>query len=241
MNKDKMEKSYCTAIVLAAGSGKRMGTTTHKQYLLMGGHPVLFYSLRTFQESEFIDEIILVTGKDEQEYCRKEIVDQYGFTKVSRKIEGGAERFNSVWNGLQVIKRKGYVYIHDGARPFIDEGILERAYECVCKSDACIAGMPVKDTIKIVIERQRVESTPDRATLWAIQTPQVFESELILEAYDKLYCDIDKKGITDDAMVVEKYMNTKVKMTLSEYTNIKATTPEDILVTEVFLTGKKML
>ena len=89
MNKDKMEKSYCTAIVLAAGSGKRMGTTTHKQYLLMGGHPVLFYSLRTFQESEFIDEIILVTGKDEQEYCRKEIVDQYGFTKVSRIVEGG--------------------------------------------------------------------------------------------------------------------------------------------------------
>ena len=125
MNKDKMEKSYCTAIVLAAGSGKRMGTTTHKQYLLMGGHPVLFYSLRTFQE---------------QEYCRKEIVDQYGFTKVSRIVEGGAERFNSVWNGLQVIKRKGYVYIHDGARPFIDEGIIERAYECVCKSDACIAG-----------------------------------------------------------------------------------------------------
>lgn len=84
MNKDKMEKLYCTAIVLAAGSGKRMGTTTHKQYLLMGGHPVLFYSLRTFQESEFIDEIILVTGKDEQEYCRKEIVDHYGFTKVGR-------------------------------------------------------------------------------------------------------------------------------------------------------------
>ncbi len=96
--------------------------------------------------------------------------------KVSRIVEGGAERFNSVWTGLQVIKRKGYVYIHDGARPFIDEGIIERAYECVCKSDACIAGMPVKDTIKIVNERQRVESTPDRATLWAIQTPQVFFS-----------------------------------------------------------------
>ena len=87
---------------------------------------------------------------------------------------------------MQVIKRKGYVYIHDGARPFIDEGIIERAYECVCKSDACIAGMPVKDTIKIVNERQRVESTPDRATLWAIQTPQVFLADLLLKAYGKL-------------------------------------------------------
>ena len=234
MNKDKMEKSYCTAIVLAAGSGKRMGPTTHKQYLLMGGHPVLFYSLRTFQESEFIDEIILVTGKDEQEYCRKEIVDQYGFTKVSRIVEGGAERFNSVWNGLQVIKRKGYVYIHDGARPFIDEGIIERAYECVCKSDACIAGMPVKDTIKIVNERQRVESTPDRATLWAIQTPQVFLADLLLKAYGKLMKQ-NWIQVTDDAMVVEKMLNHEVQVFTGKYENIKITTPEDLVIAEAFL------
>lgn len=234
MNKDKMEKSYCTAIVLAAGSGKRMGTTTHKKYLLMGGHPVLFYSLRTFQESEFIDEIILVTGKDEQEYCRKEIVDHYGFTKVSRIVEGGAERFNSVWNGLQVIKRKGYVYIHDGARPFIDEGIIERAYECVCKSDACIAGMPVKDTIKIVNERQRVESTPDRATLWAIQTPQVFSADLLLEAYGKLMKQ-NLIQVTDDAMAVEKMLNHEVRVFTGKYENIKITTPEDLVIAEAFL------
>ena len=206
MNKDKMEKSYCTAIVLAAGSGKRMGTTTHKQYLLMGGHPVLFYSLRTFQESEFIDEI----------------------------VEGGAERFNSVWNGLQVIKRKGYVYIHDGARPFIDEGIIERAYECVCKSDACIAGMPVKDTIKIVNERQRVESTPDRATLWAIQTPQVFLADLLLKAYGKLMKQ-NWIQVTDDAMVVEKMLNHEVQVFTGKYENIKITTPEDLVIAEAFL------
>ena len=247
MNKDKMEKSYCTAIVLAAGSGKRMGTTTHKQYLLMGGHPVLFYSLRTFQESEFIDEIILVTGKDEQEYCRKEIVDQYGFTKVSRIVEGGAERFNSVWNGLQLIKRKGNVYIHDGARPFIDEGIIERAYECGCKSDACIAGMPVKDTIKIAdtdgfiketpkrsLVWQRVESTPDRATLWAIQTPQVFLADLLLKAYGKLMKQ-NWIQVTDDAMVVEKMLNHEVQVFTGKYENIKITTPEDLVIAEAFL------
>ena len=107
--------------------------------------------------------------------------------------------------------------------------------------NACVAAVPVKDTIKVVDTEGIAVNTLDRSTLWQIQTPQVFENGLILEAYDKLYCDIDKKGITDDAMVVEKYMNTKVKMTLSEYTNIKATTPEDILVTEVFLTGKKIL
>ena len=213
---------------------KENGNNYTYQYLLMGGHPVLFYSLRTFQESEFIDEIILVTGKDEQEYCRKEIVDHYGFTKVSRIVEGGAERFNSVWNGLQVIKRKGYVYIHDGARPFIDEGIIERAYECVCKSDACIAGMPVKDTIKIVNERQRVESTPDRATLWAIQTPQVFSADLLLEAYGKLMKQ-NWIQVTDDAMVVEKMLNHEVQVFTGKYENIKITTPEDLVIAEAFL------
>ena len=169
MNKDKMEKSYCTAIVLAAGSGKRMGTTTHKQYLLMGGHPVLFYSLRTFQESEFIDE-----------------------------------------------------------------GIIERAYECVCKSDACIAGMPVKDTIKIVNERQRVESTPDRATLWAIQTPQVFLADLLLKAYGKLMKQ-NWIQVTDDAMVVEKMLNHEVQVFTGKYENIKITTPEDLVIAKAFL------
>ena len=135
---------------------------------------------------------------------------------------------------MQVIKRKGYVYIHDGARPFIDEGIIERAYECVCKSDACIAGMPVKDTIKIVNERQRVESTPDRATLWAIQTPQVFSADLLLEAYGKLMKQ-NLIQVTDDAMVVEKMLNHEVQVFTGKYENIKITTPEDLVIAEAFL------
>ena len=95
------EKKYCTAIVLAAGSGKRMGTKVHKQYLLMGGKPVLYYSLRVFEDSRLIDEIILVCGAGEEDYCRQQIVKKYGISKVSKIIPGGAERYNSVWNGLQ--------------------------------------------------------------------------------------------------------------------------------------------
>ena len=121
-----MEKKYCTAVVLAGGSGKRMGTKVHKQYLLMGGRPVLYYSLKAFEDSELIDEVILVTGSGEEEHCRKEIIDRYGMSKVKKIVSGGAERYDSVWNGLQEAKADGFVFIHDGARPFVDERIIRR-------------------------------------------------------------------------------------------------------------------
>ena len=133
-----MKKAYCTAIVLAAGQGKRMGTKVHKQYLLLAGKPVLYYSLKAFQESSIIDEVILVTGKDEEKYCKEQIVDTFGFTKVTHIIEGGAERYDSVWNGLKVSKNEGYVFIHDGARPFVDEPMLQRVFEAVQKEKACV-------------------------------------------------------------------------------------------------------
>ena len=230
-----MEKKYCTAIVLAGGSGKRMGTKVHKQYLMLKGYPVLYYSLKAFQESAYIDEIILVSGAGEENYCKKEIVENYGFSKVSKVVAGGAERYNSVWNGLQrVVEKEGYVYIHDGARPFVNEKMIERAYECVEETKACVAGMPVKDTIKVVDEKNYVKDTPERKTLWLVQTPQVFESSLIKAAYQKL---IDNKieNATDDAMVVEQMMEHPVKLYLGSYENIKITTPEDLLVAEAFL------
>ena len=135
-----MEKEYCTAIVLAAGSGRRMGTKVHKQYLLMGGKPVLYYPIKAFQESELIDEIILVTGTGEEDYCRENIVDKYAFTKVRKIIAGGSERYASVWNGLQETDEDGYVFIHDGARPFVDQEMIRRAYECVREYKACEVG-----------------------------------------------------------------------------------------------------
>ena len=109
-----MQKAKCTAIVLAAGQGKRMGTKVQKQYLEISGKPVLFYSLDVFQKSDIIDEIVLVVGDNQQEYCKKEIVEKYGITKVSKIIQGGSERYHSVWNGLQTLSGDGYVFIHTG-------------------------------------------------------------------------------------------------------------------------------
>lgn len=244
-----MGKKYCTAIVLAAGSGKRMGTKVHKQYLLIGGRPVLYYSLKAFQDSELIDEIILVTGSGEEEYCREHIVDKYGISKVSRIIPGGRERYHSVWNGLQMTK-EGYVYIHDGARPFVDEGMIRRAYECVEKERSCVAGMPSKDTVKIADENDFVAETPDRNRVWMIQTPQVFDVGLVKEAYAGLMEQEEAREglassgqeayvpVTDDAMVVEKMSGCPVKLFRGSYENIKITTPEDLDIAEVFLKRK---
>ncbi len=233
-----MEKKYCTAVVLAAGSGRRMGTKVHKQYLLLDGKPVLYYSLKTFQESELIERIILVSGRGEEDWCRKNIVEKYALTKVTDVVAGGKERYDSVWNGLQRAGREGYVYIHDGARPFVDKEMIRRAYECVIREKACVAGMPVKDTIKVVDEEEFVTDTPDRSSLWMVQTPQVFESELITDAYS-MFKSSPSETVTDDAMVVERMMGLPVKMFRGSYENIKITTPEDMDIAETFLKKKK--
>ncbi len=229
-----MEKQYCTAIVLAAGSGRRMGTKTHKQYLLIGGRPVLYYSLKAFQDSDLIDDIILVTGEGEEGYCRETIVEKYHMTKVTRIIPGGKERYESVWKGLQEAKRTGYIFIHDGARPFVDDGMIRRAYESVCEHRACVAGMPAKDTIKVVDEDGVVVDTPDRSRLWIVQTPQVFEAGLISRAYEMLISE-GVTTATDDAMAVEKMLGFPVHMFEGSYENIKITTPEDLETAEAFL------
>lgn len=227
-----MQKAKCTAIVLAAGQGKRMGTKVQKQYLEIHGKPVLYYSLRVFEESDLIDEIILVVGKNQKEYCEREIVSKYKIGKVKKIVQGGAERYNSVWNGLQEIK-DGYVFIHDGARPFINEEILQRVYEEMLVYKACVVGVPVKDTIKISDAEGFADMTPDRNMLWQIQTPQVFETSLVKEAYKNLM-QSDTIKVTDDAMVVEQMLGSKVKLVLGSYKNIKITTPEDLKIAEIF-------
>ena len=234
-----MQKKKCTAIVLAAGQGKRMGTKVQKQYLEIDGKPVLYYSLHAFEQSKIIDEIILVVGENQSEYCKDEIVSKYGISKVNKIVEGGAERYHSVWNGLQEVDDGGYVFIHDGARPFVDEEILKRAYKDVQNCKACVIGMPVKDTIKVVDSLQYAVSTPDRSTLWAMQTPQCFTASLLRESYEKILM-MQKNGmeipsITDDAMVVEFASGRPVKLLQGDYRNIKITTPEDMLVAKVFL------
>ena len=198
----KKENESYTAIVLAAGSGKRMQTKVHKQYLDLLGKPVLYYALKAFEDSA-VDEIILVTGKGEIPYCQTEIVDRYGFKKVTHIVEGGKERYHSVYEGLKCAAGADYVLIHDGARPFINEQILQSVMESVQENGACVTGVPVKDTIKIADGEGYAVETPDRNYVWAVQTPQAFSCGLITDAYTKLMAT-ENLTVTDDAMVLEK-------------------------------------
>ncbi len=237
-------KKHCTAIVLCAGQGKRMGTNVQKQYIELFGKPVIFYTLSAFQNSSIIDDIVLVVGRGQEDYAYGEIVQKYGFTKVKSIVPGGSERYASVWQGLKVVKSgvlgkeslEGYVFIHDGARPFVDEAILKRAYETVSKNKACVAGMPSKDTVKLVDEEQFAVTTPERRYVWMIQTPQVFEASLIIEAYFQLMRE-EYINVTDDAMVVEQMLKLPVKLFKGSYENIKITTPEDLGIATSFLSN----
>lgn len=231
-------KKIC-AICLAAGQGKRMESNVQKQYLLIEEKPVLYYALKAFQESP-VDEVILVVGAGEEEYCQKEIVDKYKMTKVSAIVAGGKERYHSVFHGIQAIEKCDYVLIHDGARPFLNQDIICRCIDGAKTYQACVAGMPVKDTIKLADDDQNIESTPERSKVWQIQTPQAFSYELIKKAYTMLI-ENENKGIqteipvTDDAMVVEYFLKKKVHLVQGSYENIKITTPEDMYVAEAFM------
>lgn len=231
------EKKRCAAVVLAAGQGKRLGTAVQKQYIELSGKPLIYYALRTFQESCIIDTVTLVVGKGQIFYAQNEIVEKYGFSKVSAVVEGGEERYDSVWQGLKAAgqdERTDYIFIHDGARPFVDETILKRGYEAVGRFRACVAGMPSKDTVKLVDDADFAVNTPERKYVWTVQTPQIFERPLIMEAYSKLMKEEHTK-VTDDAMAVEMMMKVPVKLFEGSYENIKITTPEDLKIARVFL------
>lgn len=226
------------AIVLAAGQGKRMNSNVAKQYLIIKDKPVLYYSLAAFEES-IVDEIILVTGAGEEEFCQKEIVEKYNLKKVKKIVIGGKERYHSVANGLAMCEDCDIVLIHDGARPFLEQEIIKRCIHAAEEVGACVAGMPVKDTIKIASEDGFVASTPNRNYVWTVQTPQTFKFDLIEQAYKKLLEEEEiliEKGvnITDDAMVVEYYNGQKIRLVEGSYKNIKITTPEDLQVSEKF-------
>ena len=229
-------KEKHTAIVLAAGSGKRMHSQVQKQYMDLFGKPVLYYALRQFEECEFIDEVILVTKKDEIAYCREKIVEVYHLQKVKDIIEGGEERYLSVYNALKADGACDYIYINDGARTFVDQEMLQRLKEAVCTYGACVAAVPSKDTLKLADEALFAKETLKRSEVWNIQTPQVFAYPDILGAYEKMMQeDHTKMGITDDAMVLEKMEGQKVKLVEGSYYNIKITTPEDLDIAEIFV------
>lgn len=221
------------AIVLAGGSGSRMNSDVAKQFMKLKGKEVLYYSLKVFQENKNISEIVLVTRSEDIEFCKTNIVDRYGFDKVSDVCAGGKERYDSVYMGLNRLDSNSneIVIIHDGARPFITDRMIDESINAAEEYGACAVGMPVKDTIKIVNEDCFGIETPNRSTLYQIQTPQTFRLSLIMSAYGKMLVDKNHK-ITDDTMVVEQYEGVYSKIIQGAYENIKITTPEDLEIAD---------
>lgn len=237
-----------SAVIVAAGTGKRMNSSVKKQYMEMAGSPVLYHTLKAFEQSE-VDEMVIITGEDEIQYVKEQIVEGYGIKKVVAICAGGKERCDSVYEGIKQIASRHkvsegpedrYVLIHDGVRPLITPELINSCIASVKKYGACIPGVPEKDTVKEADDNMEVVRTPDRKKMYRIQTPQCFSLTLIREAFEKYYSENNQSGagsaaMTDDAMLVEKYTGHKVKIIEGDYKNIKITTPEDIGLAEYYL------
>ena len=218
------------AIIPAGGVGKRMGTEIPKQYLLLSGIPILAHTLKAFQGSPVIDEIVLIVPEADMTEVRQSIVEKYGLSKVGLILPGGAERQDSVRNGLQQVSDEHeIIVIHDAVRPFVSANLICRAVAAAREFGAITVGVPVKDTVKKVTAEGWVKKTVAREGLWLAQTPQVFRRPIILAAYKKAAAD----GFygTDDACLVER-MGIPVRMIPGENDNIKLTTAEDLLLGE---------
>lgn len=226
-----------SAVVLSAGSGRRMGTEVPKQYLDLCGRPVLAWTLQAFQDCPQVSDIVLVTGQRDQDRCRREIVDAYGLTKVSRIVPGGSSRGESVLCGLRQMNPKpSFVLVHDGARPLLDQVCLGRLIDAVRENGAAILAVPARDTIKVADEGDWVLSTPDRATLRQVQTPQAFVYELIRDAYERAIRD--GVLVTDDSMAAEYAGCRKIKLVEGSPANLKITTPEDMVVARALIEAR---
>ncbi len=233
------KNNYVSAIIAAAGMSNRMGSRINKQFIAIDGKPILAHTLDKFQKCKYIDEIILVSKEEEIEYCQKEIIKKYKFNKVRKIVKGGRERQDSIYNGLLALdERTNIVISHDGARPFVKIENIVDSIEGVINHKACVIGIPVKDTIKVVDSEDDVFTTPNRATLWAAQTPQAFYRDIIMSSYLKAIED-DYRG-TDDSSIVER-TGQRVKMIMGSYENIKITTPEDLLLGESLIKDKERI
>lgn len=231
----RMEKR-AAAIVLAAGQGKRMAAGCNKQFLTLGGLPVLAQTLAVFEACSAIDYCIVVARAEECAYCQKEIVERYQLQKVQSVVAGGAERQDSVYQGLLALpKDYQYVAVHDGARPLVTEAILQRVLAAVEPNCGAVPGVPVKDTIKRTDAQGLVLETPPRASLWSVQTPQIFAREQLMAAYEAAQAE-GYYG-TDDASLVE-HQGGAVRMVMGSYENIKLTTPEDLPLAENILRSR---
>jgi len=211
-----------------------MGGDTKKPYLLLGDKPVLACALDVFEKCNYTDEIFVVVSAEDVEKCIAEIITPYNFRKIADVLVGGETRQESVFNGLRrITEDTDLVVVHDGVRPFVTEDIIEACCEAALKWGAAIAAVPVKDTIKVADGENFVLDTPKRDRLWAIQTPQVFQRDLLLKAH--LHAKDKKIQATDDAALVEQ-LGCKVKLVMGSYGNIKITTAEDLIIAEALST-----
>ncbi len=220
------------AIIVAGGSGKRIEGKLPKQFLTLGDKPILAHTIGKFERCDLVDEIVLVVPEDHLGYCSQAIVEKYSLGKIRRIICGGKERQDSVYQGLKVCSdNTSMVAIHDGVRPLISTDKIADSIRLCQQKKAVIMAVPAKDTIKRV-EEGSVVTTLDRKKLWLVQTPQVFEYKLILDAYEKAIFD-NFRG-TDDSALVER-LGCEVAVLEGEYQNIKITTVEDLIIAEKLL------
>lgn len=228
-----MSKNFGVVIV-AAGKGSRMGTRESKQFLQIEGRPIVVHTMDIFNQVPWLQEIILVTGRDDVSRC-KAWVKEYCLDKVSAVIPGGSERQESVYQGIKQMNTE-WVMIHDGVRPFVTREEIDNCRDVALREGAAVLGVPVKDTIKQVSEQGLITATPDRQSLWAVQTPQAFRLCDLLAAHESA----EREGYsgTDDAMLLER-AGLPVAIAEGKYTNIKITTPED-LEYAAFLKYKKV-
>lgn len=225
-----------SVVIVSAGRGSRMKADINKQFLKLKGKEVIAHTIDKFYNNKNIDEIVIVVKEDEADFFRRNIIDKYGYKNIKIAF-GGKERQDSVFNGLKAVnERCDIVLIHDGARPFVTDEIIKNSIECAKKNKCVIVGVPVKDTIKIINKDNEVCDTPNRSTLWSIQTPQVFEYLSIIKAH-KIAKEKSYYG-TDDSMLME-YLGYNVKVIEGSYNNIKITTPEDLKIGEEILNENK--
>jgi len=226
----KLKGLFISAVIAAAGKGSRMNMDINKQYIEIDGIPVLARTLTIFQNCRLVDEIILVVDGEDIPFCKREIVDLYELDKVKTITAGGSQRQQSVYKGLLQVDRKAeLVIIHDGARPFLETEDLIEAVKAAYEHGAASLAVKVKDTIKRSDNEGMAIQTVERTNLWAVQTPQVFKLDLIMEAHRKAIQD-GFSG-TDDTVLVER-MDRRVKLVEGSYFNIKITTQEDLTLAE---------
>lgn len=226
-----------SAIVAAAGQGRRMGGLGNKQLLLLGGKPVLARTLEVFESSRLIDEVVLLAPEELVDTYRSVLVDKYGFQKVRRIVPGGLERQDSVYKGLEAVDPKAdLVLVHDGARPLVTVDLIRRVVDAALIDGAAGVAVPVKDTVKRVGPDLTILETPPRDSLWLMQTPQVFSCRLLFKAYQEAVAAGFRA--TDDSMLVER-LGVPVRVIPGSYENIKITTPGDLALAEAILAKRE--